>query len=171
VDDLKILLIPILSLAIIFIGHIFLFRLFKLSLFKSFFVSFFIGLLVDGILFLQFSNNFTNLSLNIIIFMGLAYVYVDIVSIGNSSIRAKIIELIHQGNGSRSVSHLLESYSSSRIIQLRVLRLIESDQIKKINNKYYLDHNHLQLWLSKFYIFLRKLIFKNGSPQESSDAK
>ena len=149
-----------LLLPLLLIIHVFIFRVNrKIGIFKAFFYSLF----PITCLSFYYTYNLTNSTLasflNYFISLGVAYVYMDIISIGCSSIRIKTLEVIKDNNNDSSLDSIYKVYNSNYMIDVRLGRLEASEQIVLSKKKYKIGNKPYQLWLAKQYIYFRKIIF------------
>lgn len=158
---------PFLALILMGVLQITLNKIFKIrSIIFSFLISFiiiFIILAVTQGLYFRSSNlgnldSFFRQSTNLIIYFCVAYCFINLLNVGEASLRVKILYNISISKEGISISDILKNYSANEIIKLRMERLISNGQVVKKKEFFFLGKNR-QLLLAKFFLFWRKLIF------------
>lgn len=156
---------PLIAIILNVFLQIVLIRIIKIGYFKSILIGFFIGLII--IIFFEiifiFYNNFifSYLFINISNYFLFSFAYFAILSTGKTSLRLRILtEIFNKSNGLK-LYEIYEKYNSDEIIQTRIDRLINNNQIKKINNRYYSVFSSTLfigfiLDIPKFFLFGRK---------------
>lgn len=137
------------------------------SIIKSFFVCFIIGLITlitTQILFLtQLHSTGTEvafiLTLNLLIYFSSAYCFINFLNIGDTSIRVRILAELAD-NGPHTEVEIIDKYGAQKIAELRISRLIASDQIRVKGNNLF-PGKPRQILLAKAYLLLRRIIFGN----------
>lgn len=92
-----------------------------------------------------------------IIFVCLSYIYINLVNIGNASVRIKVLSLLSNAESWVSKEALLQQYSAKTILQSRLHRLMASAQVRQEQDRLFLGRAK-QLWLGKFFRWLRWLV-------------
>ena len=146
-------------------------RLFAL---KSFIVSFALAFLVTTILLISFQITLLQsnpgsivdawaISLaNLIIFACLSYLYINVLTIGEASVRIKFLSFFDKGIG-LSEDDILSRYNSRTILNLRKDRLLQDGQLAMKNGRIMLGKRR-QILIAKFCVFWRKIIFGTEAP-------
>ena len=105
------------------------------------------------------------LAVDLAIFVGCAYVYVDFLNFGESSIRTRILDEVDRGPGGRlSLGELLARYDARAVMELRIQRLIGNGQLARRGGRLVLGPNrHRQLLLARSFRWLRRLLFRSDA--------
>ncbi len=164
---------PILALILMGLLQIILHRIFRVgSIITSFLASFMINFVVLAIaqsVYFHYSDlncldSFFRQFTNLLIYFCIAFCFINLLNIGEASLRVKILynmSLIPEGMPS---SEILKTYSADEIIKLRLERLLANGQVIQKDEFFFLGKNR-QLLLAKFFLFWRKLIFGNKYPK------
>ena len=168
-DSLSVI-IPVLALVPLYLIHLCVHRLDgRRSINRSFVMSFaVIGLTFVGLGVLSLNEGgwswdaAARLAADLIIFVGCAYVYVDFLNFGCSSIRTRILDEVDHGpDGRLSLDELLERYNARVVTDLRIERLTDNGQLAREGDHLTIGPNRQrQLLLAKTFRWLRRLLFR-----------
>jgi hypothetical protein len=160
----NIIFIPILCLFLLIVFHIILNYLLEnlaYTFLLSFLLNTFILLIITTILGISNHNTITDiiflLSGNFIIFLCTSYVYINILYVGNASIRFRILHLIYMSADGITKDELIKEYNAESILYTRLNRLQESKQIIKQDDRYY-SGIPKQIIMAIFFQFWRRII-------------
>lgn len=162
---INLLLAPLCILAL-FILHILIHRLISM---KSFIVSFvislfltaFLAMIVQYFLYRLYSISILNfivyLLTNLIILLCMGYIYINILTIGDVSIRIKLLNYFKKHN-SLTEKEILADYNAREIIDKRIDRLLQNGQLVLKEDRLIIGKKR-QIYVAKFYMFWRKIMF------------
>ena len=116
---------------------------------------------------------------DVIVFLGIAYAYMDFLAYGEASIRTRILdEVARSGESGLSIPELLARYNARIIGELRLKRLTSDAQLTLAGGRVFLGRRLAwQLGLAKVYRTFRRacglpdegVIEKNGTTKRSRD--
>ncbi|PKL35248.1 MAG: hypothetical protein CVV44_23010 [Spirochaetae bacterium HGW-Spirochaetae-1] len=168
-NELVSILSPILALVTLFILHAIIHRIFH---FKSILLSFIVSFIFMLLIFIVFSfvlffiikyqgiDFIYTLFGNLIILICLSYFYINLLNIGEVSLRIKLLSIINESDiYGIPLEELILKYNSEIIIKLRIDRLIKNGQLIEQSNKYFLGKKR-QIYIVNFYLFWRNIMFR-----------
>jgi hypothetical protein len=163
---------PIFGLVINILVQILVFRaIINLSLLKSLFFGFGVGGL--GILSLQFyllisdpnvgiqEHAFLSIT-NLIIYALLGYCYFHFANLGETARRIRLVRELNDFPNGLNMQDILERYNAKMIVDTRLNRLINNDQIYLENGKYFVRPS-LMLMVSKVIVLMKYVILGKKS--------
>ena len=164
------LLIPILGLAInVSCQLISLKLLLKGKLLKSVFLGFLAGLLTIIILCSTIKHDFLGILLaNLLTYTCLGYCYFHFINLGETARRIRLMrELLDGGNNGLTQDEILKRYNAKIIVEVRLKRLLNNQQINCCENKYFIG-NPAMLFMASVIIFMKRLLLGRESEDETS---
>ncbi len=154
---------PIIALSINIVIQILSMRYVIKGLLRSMFLGFAIGLLCLLIVgfFLVFRNieYLPDLMINIIIYFSLGYCYFHFLNLGETARRIRIIRELHDSNGGLTLEEILKRYNASKIIDLRLQRMISKGQVIYRKDRYYIG-KPIMLWITQIIIMMKLILLK-----------
>lgn len=148
------------------------FRLFlNYGLLKSIFVGFVMGIIgMLGFEIMALSNmfmefNINKLSLiitNVIIYGALGYCYFHFINLGETARRIRILRELYDVKTGLTLSDILERYNSQKMIELRIKRMLNSDQIL-LHNGHYFVRKPVILYISYVILKMKFLVLGKSS--------
>jgi hypothetical protein len=157
---------PILTFSINIATQILCVRFIMKGLLKSLFSGFAVGLL--SLLFLQLFTAFLdiaflpNLTVNIIIYSSLGYCYFHFVNLGETARRIRILRELNSSRDGLTLEEILKRYNAKKMVELRLQRLINSEQVILKDGKLYIG-KPLLLLISKTIILMKLVILGKRS--------
>jgi hypothetical protein len=122
------------------VTHFILMRVTKIKYFKSILIGFFIGLIVLTLYEIYFiykiSFSFYVIN-NFLIYVLFCFFYFAILSTYKTSIRLRVLFEIYNHKEGIFAEEIIKKYNSKEIINIRLQRMIQNNQIKLINGKLY----------------------------------
>jgi hypothetical protein len=146
----------------------------RLTLLRSVYMGFFSGLffLISFELYIFFKfdgqtlvDSICLLIVNLIIYGYLGYQYLNIVALGETARRIRIMREIYEVENGLAYSEILENYNAKQIIKLRLDRLINNGQIVYRNGRYFIE-NKTMVFITKLMHALKLIIIGKGSEFE-----
>lgn len=140
----------------------------RLGLLKSIFCGFFCGFLCvvlwEIYIFLISPKaliDFWGLLLaDTIIYACLSYCYFTFINLGETARRIRIIREIYDSQSGLSMDDILKKYNSKEIVEKRISRLLNSNQIILKNGKYYIS-NPVMFLAAKTMIMFKIILLGN----------
>lgn len=165
-------LLPILAFSLnVFVQIIFYRLLFSRSgaILKSVFVGYVSGLVLLAILYitldlpLSTSERVIYALSNSVFYSCLWYCFFHYVNIGQASLRIRMLIELQNHAAGMAKEDLLKKYNNRSIVATRLHRLVSSEQVVQINNRYYLGKPRFTLIMG-FFKILSKIVWGAGSP-------
>ena len=163
------LALPALSVVLLLPVHVAITRLTKGSVFIGFLWSWLvvsgaiITVMTPEVIASNSAYGLADLLVDLGIFSGLAYAYMDFISFGYSSVRTKILDVL-TSHGPLSHAGLLEHYNAKYVVDQRLDRLVASGQLKQSNSgQYRLGEAKKQIVLARVYLAFRWLLFGSAA--------
>lgn len=110
-------------------------------------------------IFYLLNKNFSSIIYAFLVYNSLGYAYFHVFNMSETARRIKILFEIKK-NKSLSVENLTQDYQSDFMVKTRLQRLIELNQIKQINGKYFIKCKIL-LFAAIMVNFLKKILNLN----------
>lgn len=165
------LLTPLLGLGGNVIFQLLLLRLARFRLLPSLFFGFFFGFFV--ILFLEvlnylplnrlISSEFIYILLtNFIIYGLLGYCFFHFINLGETGRRIRIMLELYQAENGLTLEEILQRYSAREIIDNRLKRLLDNQQILQKGNRYFVNRS-LMLYITKLMLMAKLFIIGKES--------
>ena len=137
----------------------------KLGLLHSVYIGFLCGFLLMFaieiaslfIIKLLLMELFGQIILNSISYIALGYCYFHFINLGETARRVRIARELRESEEGLSMDELLERYNASKIIHIRLQRMIENKQIIDREGRYFIG-KPVMLYIAKIIVML-KLIF------------
>jgi len=168
------LALPLLALPVVFLGHIVVHRVSNRTIFMSFLIAWVAVVCAISLLMAPLAldgahpYSIADLLVDLGIFSGFAYAYMDFVSFGESSVRTKILDEL-AGERELTREQLLDRYNARLAIDLRLERLLASEQIAGSDAEgYSLGSARKQIVLARVYLAFRWLLFGSASATSKS---
>lgn len=153
-DNWTHIFVPFICLASNVFVQVSVFRLFsRTGLLKSLFLGFGFGL---SVLFLI--NPGVMLANNLLIYALLGYCYFHFVNMSETARRIRILTELSVAPGGLSLREILERYNAREVIDRRLVRLVNSGQVKYENGRYY-TVNLTVLTMAIFMATAKRIIF------------
>lgn len=131
------------------------------AIFRSFFLALPVAAALLILLELRLpvpDTSWPSLLVDLGVFLGLAYAYLELLSLGCSSIRLRILAELDRRPGGLTREQLLARYSARDIIEMRLERLIGSGAARESCGRLH-DAGSSALLLMRLTLFLRWLFF------------
>ena len=144
-------------------SHILIMRLIEIRYFRSILIGFFLGLtfLIIYEIFYIYKNSFNFYILNnIIIYLLLSFFYFAILSTYKTSIRLRVLFEIYDHKEGLIRNDIIKNYNYKEIINIRISRMIQNNQIKFKEGKYYSKYS-ITLLIAFFLDLFKLLLFGN----------
>lgn len=119
----------------------------------SLFLGFFMGLF--AVSFLTYRGDL-ELS-DIILYGAISYCYFHYVNIGEASVRIRVLSEILSAGGTLEQSRILELYDANHILEARLNRLTERQELQIKDQRFYLGKPRILL-VAKFFRLLKLLL-------------
>jgi len=156
---------PIIALVINIISQVCIFRYVqRIGLLRSLFTAF--GLGAGCLLFIElWSSSETilsrpsNIFIDIIIYSALSYCYFHFINLGETARRIRILRELYDSKEGLSMEGVIERYNAQMIIDVRLERLLKTNQIILRNGKYYIG-NPIMLIIAKVITKLKIMILR-----------
>ena len=146
------------------ISHILIMRLIGIKYFRSILIGFFLGLtflIIYNILYI-YKNNFNFYILNnFIIYLLLSFFYFAILSTYKTSIRLRVLFEIYENKEGLNRNDIVKNYNYKEIINIRLSRMIQNNQINFHMGKYYSKYS-ITLIIAIFLDIFKLLLFGNS---------
>ena len=95
--------------------------------------------------------------LNLLIYVGVSYVYFHYINIGEASVRIRVLSELTKSLNGLPRDIIQETYSAKTILQFRILRLTETGEISLSNGRYFHRKSKI-LWVARVFVFLKRCI-------------
>lgn len=157
---------PIAALGINVIVQIGIFKLDKKhKLLQSVFMGFASGVLSAGAIesFIVLTTNvpikefMPALFVDITTYFALGYCYFHFVNLGETARRIRLLRELYDAPGGLTEGQILSKYNAKEIINIRLTRLLNNNQIIVSNARYYVA-NPAMLFISKTLVFMKLII-------------
>lgn len=164
-DYLKIA-IPIFCLCVNVLVQIFIFRYMpNLGLLKSEYLGFGVGFV--GILLFKFYiflfhlraiNDFILIFIvDLMTYSALGYCYFHFVNLGETARRIRILRELYDAKEGLTIGEILERYNAQNIVQKRIDRLLNTEQIIIRNDRFYISHPTM-LFIAKIITAMKLIL-------------
>ena len=159
---------PLFALILNILFQILIYRSLRFSLLKTLFSGFLMGLvfLIGLEVTISVNNHiltqeFLGLGiLNLISYVSLSYCYFHFVNLGETDRRIRILYELYESNCGLTFEEIIDRYNSGAIIEKRLKRLLDHNQVVLLNNKYYVN-NHVMKYISSFIFWMKVLFIKD----------
>ena len=168
-------MIPILSLIVNAFVQTFTFRYVKrIRLLKSVFIGFAAGLLTILLFEIGVWYEFLDVSridivfglvVNIITYSLLGYCYFHFINLGETARRIRILRELYECKEGLSTKEIFERYNAKEILENRMNRLVNKNQIFLKNGRYYIG-NRTMLLIANIIYTMKRIIFGNRTQME-----
>ena len=143
----------------------------KSTLLKSVYIGFFSGILflASFELFIFFTfpespfvDSICLLIVNLIIYSCLGYQYFNIISLGETARRIRIMREIYEAENGLTYLEILECYNARYILEVRLARLLNNRQIAFRNGRYFIENNTMA-YITKFISVMKIIVLGKKS--------
>lgn len=130
----------------------------RLSLMFSVLAGFAAGFIsLVALQFLVFQSDGADALLAILFYVSLGYNYFQLISIGENSIRIRLLHELDNCKEGLTEAEILAQYDAKSVVEARLKRLTESGQMIQKDGRYFQGKAKL-LYLAKVFLFLKWLI-------------
>lgn len=163
-------IIPIFGLVINVLMQIISFRFSGLGLLRSILFGFVIGLFavfaIELYLFFKISIVMKIflpvLTTNLIMYSSLGYCYFHFINLGETARRVRMLRELYNSREGLSSEEILERYNAKSIVEMRINRLLNNNQIICKNDRYYIG-NPTVLLMAKIILVMKIIILGKKS--------
>ena len=168
------LLTPIIGLTINVLVQILSFRyISNIRLLKSVFLGFAIGFLSGFVLgfYVSFTLSTTakdSIAIfitNLIVYSALGYCYFHFLNLGETARRIRILREIHDSKEGLSMDEILEKYNAKEIVERRINRLINNNQVIYKEGRYYVG-SPIMILIAKIIVTMKLILLGKKSKFE-----
>jgi putative flippase GtrA len=103
------------------------------------------------------------LMMNLVIYTSLAYGYFHFVNINIASLRIRILHELHNSSDGLLEKDITSYYNVNQIIDNRVKRLVETGQLVKKNDRYFLGPKRFFLFIFWVFEIMKYILLKRGN--------
>jgi hypothetical protein len=96
-------------------------------------------------------------AVNWVVYFSISYCYFHFVHIPEASVRIRILRSIQEKGGKLPIDAVLRDYNAKVILQTRLGRLLESQQIELKNGRYH-TRKPKMLYIAKIFLIMRRLV-------------
>jgi len=139
------------------------------SVFEGFLSGYATVIAIEGAHFLSTKPNWMEIAgeitLSTITYLALGYGYFHFVNLGETARRVRIMRELWESENGLSINELLERYSASEILNMRLQRMINNRQIVLRNGRYYIGRP-VMLYMAKTIVMMKLVLLKKRSKFE-----
>ncbi|MFC1692237.1 hypothetical protein ACFL1R_01885 [Candidatus Latescibacterota bacterium] len=142
----------------------------SIGLLKSIFIGFFCGcitvFIIEILYFLTYEPGIMDFSgsliLNSITYGAFGYGYFHFINLGETARRIRILRELSESENGLTRDELLERYNASAIINIRIRRMINNNQIVLRDGRYYLG-KPIMLYMAKAIVIMKLFLLGRKS--------
>ncbi len=162
---------PVFGLAVNILVQLISFRfILKSGLLKTVFLGFFAGflylLLIESYIFFVMPVSFMDflmiLLANAITYASLGYCYFHFINLGETARRIRILGEIYDSKDGLSLEEILQRYNAKEIVEKRISRLLNNDQVILKNGRYYIG-NPIILMINRIIVAMKLMLLGKRS--------
>lgn len=149
------------------------FRHAKINLLKTIYIGFVSGLISiiiieAGVCLKSTISTIEFLSIlfsNLIIYSSLSFCYLNLITLGETARRIRIMIELYESKNGLSLDEILQRYNAKMVVDLRLARLLSNGEIISKNNRYFIG-NSIMYQIGKIYVVAKLILFGKKSEFE-----